>query len=145
MKDKPKLNRGFFISWIITFVFLYGVSYLWHGVLLNDLSRVNYSINLFLVFVAVIYFVIAFVLTFLTHFLIQFNKNKIKRGLFIGIPIGVFIYLVAFVFGISFYSDPTIDHIILDLTWQVVEQALGGIVAGVLLTISDMSASRQSI
>mgnify|MGYP000882955038 CR=1 FL=1 len=144
MKDKPKLDSGFFIPWIITFVFLYGISYLWHGVVLNDLSRVTYSLNLFLFFVAIIYFVIAFMLTFLTHFLVQFGKNTVRRGLLIGMPMGIFIYLIAFVFGISFYTNPTLSHILFDLCWQVVEQSLGGVVAGGLLSITAVLRSNRA-
>ena len=136
MKDLPKLDKGFFLSWILTFVFLYGISYLWHGVLLNDLSRVTYSIDFFLFLVGIVYFVISFVLTFLIHFLEQFGKNKVRRGLMIGMPMGIFIYLITFVFGISFYSNPTLNHILFDLSWQVIEQAIGGVVAGGLLSIT---------
>jgi len=143
MKEVPKLNKGFFLSWILTFVFLYGISYLWHGVLLNDLSRVNYSIDFFLLLVAIVYFVISFVLTFLIHFLEQFGKNKVRRGLMIGMPMGIFIYLITFVFGISFYSNPTLNHILFDLSWQVIEQALGGVVAGGLLSIATAVRSHN--
>ena len=136
MKEVPKLSKEFFLSWILTFVFLYGISYLWHGVLLNDLSRVNYSINFFLLLLAIVYFAISFVLTFLIHFLAQFGKNKVRRGLMIGMPMGIFIYLITFVFGISFYSNPTLNHILFDLSWQVIEQGLGGAVAGGLLSIT---------
>ncbi len=143
MKEVPKLNKGFFLSWILTFVFLYGISYLWHGVLLNDLSRVNYSIHFFLLLLAIVYFVISFVLTFLIHFLEQFGKNKVRRGLMIGMPMGIFIYLITFVFGISFYSNPKLNHILFDLSWQVIEQALGGVVAGRLLIIANSVRSHN--
>lgn len=136
MKEVPKLSKEFFLSWILTFVFLYGISYLWHGLLLNDLSRVNYSINFFLLLLAIVYFAISFVLTFLIHFLAQFGKNKVRRGLMIGMPMGIFIYLITFIFGISFYSNPTLNHILFDLSWQVIEQAIGGAVAGGLLSIT---------
>lgn len=144
MKNKVKLKKGFFVAWIITFIFLYGISYLWHGILLNDLSRVSYSINVFLMIVAVVYFVVAFFLTFLTHFLTQFGKNEVRRGILVGMPMGLFIYLIAFVFGISFYSNPTLGHIVLDLSWQVVEQGLGGFVAGGILSISAVVSSHKA-
>ena len=136
MKEVPKLSKEFFLSWILTFVFLYGISYLWHGVLLNDLSRVNYSINFFLLLLAIVYFAISFVLNLLIHFLEKFCKNKVRRGLMIGMPMVIFIYLITFVFGISFYSNPTLNHILFDLSWQVIEQGLGGAVAGGLLSIT---------
>ena len=70
------------------------------------------------------------------YFLAQFGKNKVRRGLMIGMPMGIFIYLITFIFGISFYSNPTLNHILFDLSWQVIEQAIGGAVAGGLLSIT---------
>ena len=94
--------------------------------------------------VAIVYFVISFMITFLTHFLVQFGKNKMRRGLMIGMPMGVFIYLIAFVFGISFYTNPTLNHILFDLSWQVIEQGLGGVVAGGLLSLSAAVSSNRA-
>ena len=144
MKNKPSLNGGFFAAWIISFLVLYAISYLWHGVFLNDLSRVTYPINFFLFFVAIVYFVIAFILTFLTQFLVQLGKNKVKRGIMIGLPMGLFIYLIAFVFGVSFYSNPTFAHIAFDACWQVIEQGFGGMVAGAILSVSEVFSSKRA-
>lgn len=144
MKNRLRLNSGFFISWIISFVFMYTISYLWHGVLLNDLRRVTYSLDFFLFLVAVVYFIVAFGLTLLTHLLTQLGKNKIKRGIMIGMPLGMFIYLIAFVFGVSFYTNPSISHILFDLSWQVIEQGLGGVVAGAVLSVSEAVSSRKA-
>jgi hypothetical protein len=142
--NKPKLNGGFFAAWIITFVVLYALSYTWHGIFLNDLSRVSYPINFFLFFTAVVYFIIAFILTFLTHFLHSLGKNKVKRGILIGMPMGLFIYLIAFVFGISFYSNPTLAHIAFDACWQVIEQGIGGLVVGAVLSLSEVTSSKRA-
>lgn len=123
---------------------LYAVSYTWHGIFLNDLSRVSYPKDFFLFFVAVVYFVIAFILTFLTHFLNQLVSNKSQRGALIGMPMGLFIYLIAFVFGISFYSNPSMKHILLDCSWQIIEQGIGGFVAGSILSISEVFSSKKA-
>lgn len=143
MTSKPDKHRigvdmGFFISWLITFIYLYGVSYTWHGVLLNDLSRVTYPIEMFLLFIAVVYFVISFGINLLI-LLFPYIQSKGLRGLVVGAPIGAFIYLIAFVFGISFYSNPTLTHILLDLTWQIIEQASAGFLAGSLLSFFAMA------
>lgn len=137
-KHKIGIDSGFFMSWLITFIFLYAISYTWHGVLLNDLSRVTYPIEMFLLFVAVVYFVVAFGLNLLI-LLFPYIENKALKGLTIGAAAGMFIYLIAFVFGISFYSNPTLSHILFDLSWQVVEQASAGFVAGGLLSMFAMA------
>ncbi|MCB0482192.1 MAG: hypothetical protein KDC83_12210 [Flavobacteriales bacterium] len=137
-KHKIGINSGFFISWLITFIYLYALSYTWHGVILNDLNRVTYPIELFLLFVAIVYFVVSFGINLLI-LLFPYIESKALKGLVIGAPVGVFIYLIAFVFGISFYSNPTLSHILFDLAWQVVEQSSAGFLAGGLLGIFAMA------
>ena len=138
-KLKLEFRMPFFLAWIFTFVILYALSYLWHGVILNDLSRISYPKNVFLLLVALVYFCISFALTFLTQVL-PFDYKLHFKGLLVGAPMGMFIYLIAFVFGISFYTNPTLAHILLDLGWQVFEGALGGIIAGGLLSFFGMIA-----
>lgn len=141
-KLKLELKMPFFMAWIFTFVFLYALSYLWHGVILNDLSRISYPKNFFLILVAAVYFCISFALTFLAQVL-PFDQKLHIKGLIVGAPVGLFIYLIAFVFGISFYSNPTLAHILFDLGWQVFEGAIGGIIAGGLLSFFGFIASER--
>lgn len=138
-KLRTEFRMPFFLAWILTFVFLYGLSYTWHGVILNDLSRVTYPTNVFLLMVGAVYFCISFVITFLAQVL-PFEKKMHIKGLMVGAPLGLFIYLIAFVFGISFYSNPTLVHVLFDLAWQTFEGAIGGIVSGSLLSFFAMVA-----
>jgi hypothetical protein len=128
-KERSLLQSGFFITWLITFVVMYGVSYLWHGVLLNDLSRISYPLHIFLLLVALVYFGISLAIVALTR-LLPHISNITLRGWLIGLSVGVFIYLIAFALGISFYANPTFKHILFDLVWQMVEGSMGGLVAG---------------
>ncbi len=132
----------FFTAWILTFVFLYGLSYTWHGIILNDLSRVSYPKDTFLLLVALVYFCISFGLTFLVQVL-PFGEKLSVKGLAVGAPMGTFIYLVAFVFGISFYSNPTMAHVAFDLGWQIFEEAIGGFVAGGLVSLFTFIAKER--
>lgn len=141
-KIKLQLGMPFFMAWIITFIFLYGLSYTWHGLILNDLSRVTYPKDTFLLLVAVVYFCISFALTFIAQVL-PFNTKMHLKGLAVGAPLGMFIYLVAFVFGISFYSNPTLAHILFDLGWQVFEESIGGMFAGGLLSFFTFVAKEN--
>jgi hypothetical protein len=133
-KEYGLLNSGILISWLLTFASMYLVSYLWHGVLLNDLSRISYPLHLFLFLVAIIYFGISLAIVALTY-LLPHISNIVLRGWLIGLCIGVFIYLIAFAFGVSFYTNPTLKHILFDLSWQVVEGSFGGLVAAWTLKI----------
>ncbi len=127
-------NKKFFISWIVSSIYMYGISFVWHGIILNDLARLTYTKNLFLLLAAIAYMGFGFALAVAINY-ININKTKISRGLIFGIPLGVFVYLIAFVFGISFNSRPNMMHVAMDLTWQVIEQGTGGLVAGLVFRL----------
>lgn len=124
----------FFASWIVSSIFMYGISYLWHGVILNDLARLTYPKDLFLMLAGLAYLGFGFALAVAISY-IHINKPKVLKGLIFGVPLGMFVYLVAFVFGISFNSSPKLVHVAMDVTWQVIEQGLGGVVAGLAYTV----------
>ena len=58
-----------------------------------------------------------------------------------GIALGFFIYLIAFVFGISFKGSGT-EHVIVDFIWQMIEQGIGG---GVIGFVYAMAKRRDRI
>lgn len=135
--NKLSINKGFFIAWILTFFILYSTSYIWHGIILNDLSRISYPKDVFFLLIATFYFVLSLILVFLIQVL-PLSMRKSYRGIVIGASLGVFIYLIAFVFGVSFYANPSLKHILFDVTWQVFEESFGGFLAGGLLMLMDL-------
>lgn len=99
-------------------------SYLWHGVILNDLIHVPKPYFLFYSLSLLVYAVIGFILTFVFNYLSMGIGLKMKGSL-MGMALGFFIYLIAFVFGVSFKGSGT-EHVVVDFIWQMVEQGLGG-------------------
>lgn len=139
-------TKRFFIAWIVSAVFMYGISYVWHGVVLNDLARLTYPKDVFLSLAALAYLCFGFALAIAIHF-IQIKKSKVTRGLLFGVPLGLFVYLIAFVFGISFNGSFKMNHVIMDVTWQVIEQGLGGVVGGFvysLIAFQERLAKQQA-
>lgn len=127
----------FLISWIVSGVIMFSLSYLWHGVFLNDFERLTYPRATFLTLSTIVYFGIALVLTALVSFL-EINKKPILKGFLIGMVLGFFIYLIAFVLGISFNSTPKFEYIALDVFWQIIEQAIGGLACGLVFDYFHM-------
>lgn len=113
--------------WGLSTLIMFGLSYLWHGVLLNDYVNIKYPLWLHLMLAGVVYLVIAFVLTYL-HQYTTVRHHKFK-GLLLGSILGFFIYLIAFVLGVS-YNPHSIEHTVVDFIWQMVEQGLGGMTIG---------------
>jgi hypothetical protein len=123
-------KRSFIQVWAIASVVMFLLSYLWHGVLLNDYVNIKYPIWLHLLMASIVYVVIGFILTYL-HQYTTVHKLKYK-GLVIGALLGFFIYLIAFVLGVS-YNPHSMEHTVVDFIWQMAEQGFGGMTVGVAL------------
>jgi len=118
-------TKKLFFAWITSAVVMFSLSYAWHGLLLNDFARITYQLNVFLLLMAITYFIIGLVLAIMCS-AIEVRKTPYYKGLMFGAFVGLFIYLIAFVFGVSFYSNPRMEHILLDFGWQMIEQSAGG-------------------
>ena len=133
-------TRSFFLCWIFSATIMFSLSYLWHGIFLNDLERLNYPKEIFLTGAIVVYLILGFLLT--KVFMIKFPKSIAKRpflrGIISGAMLGISSYLLALVIGVSFSSTLTLEYILFDLLWQAFEQTVGGIVvAMVYISIYD--------
>lgn len=120
---------------------MFSLSYLWHGIILNDFERLTYPKTTFLTLSTLVYLGISLALTALNTFL-DIKKKPIYKGIILGIVMGFFIYLVAFVLGISFNSTPKFEYIALDVSWQIFEQGIGGLACGFVF---DYFAMREKM
>lgn len=112
---------------------MFGASYLWHGVILTDFERMAYPKGIFLSVAALVYLLISFVVNkayemkFLSD---RFPKMILVKGLIAGAICGALMFMVTMVVGVSFSNTLTIGNILLDLSWQMVEQSIGGAAIG---------------
>jgi uncharacterized membrane protein YedE/YeeE len=122
----------FFISWIVAAIVMYLAFYCWHGVFLNDLSRLAFPKVLFLSLAAVVYFAISFVLyrVFESKFLSIYFHNPLVKGAVVGFGFGFMLFAVVTVLGISFTKDYNFTYLAVDCVWQIVEQIIGGLIFG---------------
>lgn len=125
----PKADLKFFVSWLVCSLAMFGLSYAWHGMVLNDLIRISYPVDIFLAILSVVYLGIGLFITVLTYALKKI-KDSFKYGIAVGAAAGVFIYAVAFILGVSFYTAVDFKMILFDLGWQTFEQAFGGLLCG---------------
>jgi hypothetical protein len=126
-----KLRKRYMIPWLYSSIFMFGLSYVWHGLILNDLSEVSYPLPLFFFLAAIVYSFMGLVMT-LTIIKTEISTKKWLNGVIIGSVVGFFLYLIAFVVGVSFSSNAALEHVILDITWQMIEQSFGGLLIGYL-------------
>lgn len=122
------------LGWILSSILMFTVSYVWHGVFLNDFERISYPFEIYLISAGVVYFVIGFLLSriFIAEFLDRYSEKAVPRGLLTGIGMGVIVFMSALVFGISFSSITDPVFLVMDFVWQVVEQTVGGLAVGLV-------------
>lgn len=120
-------NRRFFIGWIGAALIMYALFYVWHGILLNDLNKISFNKGLFLGFASLTYLFISFLIFKIFHFefLKRIFEATFQRALVAGIISGVALYAATLVLGISFSYHLSIKNILVDATWQVIEQCAG--------------------
>lgn len=120
---------------------MYILSYVWHGFILTDLQELRIPVSLYMVLAALVYLLIGLGLTFATHQAIMHDWISLKRGfpamaMLLGATLGFVVYLVVFILGVSF-AKHGVQHVVVDILWQMVEQALGGLMVS-LGIIYDM-------
>ncbi|HQV40234.1 MAG: hypothetical protein IPO60_02165 [Flavobacteriales bacterium] len=123
---------------------MYGISYVWHGLALTDISELKIDLSTYLVLSGLAYLVIGLGLVTLMHIGIGREWISLKSGfplkcMIAGACAGVVIYLVIFMSGLSFASHG-LQHVVVDALWQVFEQAIGGLMVSLGL-IYDMHRS----
>mgnify|MGYP001582006710 CR=1 FL=1 len=127
-------TKRFFLSWIVSSLVMFGMSYLWHGVFLNDLERISYPKEIFLTGSIITYLILGFLVTkiYMMKFPKQIARKPLVRGIISGALLGLSTYIVALVIGVSFNSTLTPQYILFDILWQTVEQTFGGITVGLI-------------
>jgi len=127
-----KYGRRFWVSCLTSALLMYGLSYVWHGIFLNDYKIMNFPQGVFLAAAAVVYLFIGALVTrlFLFKQLDSVSRHPLLRGPVAGALCGLLMFLLVLVVGITFSRQSSTEYLLLDLVWQVLEQTLGGFAVG---------------
>jgi hypothetical protein len=123
-------SKRFMFSWILSAIVMFVLSYMWHGLFLNDIKNLKYPVGIFLMSASVVYLVIGFVLVklFSSLTVVTLLRHFFIRGLVVGAASGLLLYMMALVLGVTFTKSVILTSIIVDVPWQIFEQIAGGIV-----------------
>ena len=69
---------------------------------------------------------------FLLPFFDKISRHPLLRGPAVGFACGVLVYIIATVVHVTFNKDMYLKYLLLDITWQGIEQAFGGFVVGLV-------------
>ena len=135
------LRRHILFPWLLSSSVMYGLSYVWHGLILNDLADLRIPMTLYFILAAVVYLVLGLGLTIGVHKAIQYEWVSLKGafpfvGMLMASVVGFCVYLVIFVLGMSFAKSGAV-HVVVDALWQMMDQAVGGLMVS-LGIIFDM-------
>lgn len=130
---KSMLTKRFFISWIVSGIAMFSLSYLWHGLFLNDFAQMNYPKQVFFVIAILVYLIISagIAIVYSHPKLDIYKKQPLQKGLIIGAAFGFALYMITLVIGVSFTRTMTMGNIMLDCLWQMIEQSFGGAIVGI--------------
>lgn len=127
-------TKRFLISWIVSALVMFGASYVWHGIILTDFSRLSYPKEIFLVAASLVYLLIGFLLNkaYEAPYLEKYKTKPVAKGAIVGSAVGFMCFLVSMVVGISFSTGLNLENLVLDISWQMIEQCIGGCVIGLV-------------
>lgn len=125
-------SSRFYISWLASAILMYVSFVVWHGFFLNDLSYITFSKPLFFSLAGFVYLVISYVLYRIYEAKIfdRYFYSAVLRGVTAGFIIGVILFAIIAVLGISFTKHVNTTYLLADCLWQIAEQTLGGVVIG---------------
>lgn len=121
------------ISTLLAAAVMMVLSYMWHGIILNDFKNISLPFHLFIVLSTLVYFLISLVINVIL-FKIDFQSNLTTKRMLTGGLVGFSIYLIVFTLGMS-YVERGMKHIISDFGWQMFEQGIGALVVDFCLHI----------
>ena len=129
------MTKKFILSWIYSSVTMFFLSYIWHGVILSDFyARLDIKKKTFVLIAILTYLALGFIMSKIILrsrlFDKRYNRRPILKGIIIGVLCGLVFFILSNVFGVSFGTASVMKNLIFDLSWQMIEQAAGGLVIG---------------
>lgn len=136
-----QLRRFILLPWLLSSAVMFGLSYVWHGLVLSDLEDLKIPLALYFVLAILVYLVLGLGLTIAAHKAVQYEFISLKKAfpfmvMLMAAATGFFVYIVVYVLGMSFMKSEGV-HVVIDVLWQMVEQGLGGLMVS-LGMIYDM-------
>ncbi|MFZ1688917.1 MAG: hypothetical protein WAU70_15950 [Flavobacteriales bacterium] len=124
-------RRRFLASWLPSTIVMFGLSYVWHGIALRDLTELRIPLTLYFILAALVYLVIGLVLAIGIDKAIVYKVITLQTGfpfkaMGLGALVGFVVYLMVFILGMSF-AKHSVVHVVVDVLWQMLEQSLGGL------------------
>jgi hypothetical protein len=107
---------------------MFALFFYWHGVFLNDFIRIQFPISWFIVFAAITYLILGFGMSVLLDSRLFFKIHSFWiKTLLTGLVSGLCLFMAATVVHISLTKDLSANHMLIDLSWQIFEQTMGGL------------------
>lgn len=135
-EEGHKIYHGLLLPVLLSSGIMFFASYIWHAAVLNDLADLGVHKAHYLLMSALGYVFMAVLLTFLARYLIDSGiidrkDPPISHIMFMGLLVGVALGVAVHAMSLPFRGRFDAMHMLVDLGWQIAEQGLGGVFAGV--------------
>lgn len=120
---------------------MFGLSYFWHGVFLNDYQLFmdnhqpgSFQLIVYIGAAAIAYLFIGFLVgkAFQLKFFDKISEHPLLRGPAAGFACGLLVYVISIVVQINLTRGLEAKSMFLDFVWQGIEQSVGGFVVGLV-------------
>jgi hypothetical protein len=123
--------KSFLLAWLSAFVICLGLGYLWHNQIMVNFYSEHFerqpNPDVSVGITAVVYLILTFLMT-LIYAVWNKGKKPLMEGLLLGIIVGVLWSLPSPLMDMAFGVGITLDGILFDTAWQVIEEGIGGVV-----------------
>lgn len=142
--QKMPVGKRFLIGWIISSVVMFGLSYLWHGVFLNDYQLFidnhrpgSVQLMVYIGAAVIAYLFIGFLVSkaFLLKYFDKISHHPLLRGPAAGFACGLLVYIISIVVQFNITGPFDAKSVFLDFVWQGIEQSIGGFVVGIVYMV----------
>jgi hypothetical protein len=140
--------RTFLLPALLSGAGMFTLSYIWHATVLNDLKELGDDFGLYLLFNITGNLLLGLLLATLQLGLLRFEwidtkENPVPKMLMAGMFIGMMLGCVVLALSLPLKGRVDAAHVWLDLSWQIVEQGAGGLLAAFGLFIDRVNANLE--
>lgn len=125
----------FIIAGILSALVMFALSFVLHGLVLNDLEKLSGGDNTKLyAIMGAVYLVAGVAITILLG-KIRFTKGVLWKSLGFGVLFGSLVCVTCYTFNLAWFDSIEKMHLLTNLGWQVLEQGMGSLISGFILYV----------
>ncbi len=124
--------RRLSVSLVLVTTTMFVLSYIWHGVILNDFYRLGHQESKVIFLIILVYLIIGFIIVKVVERKPpkrRYKNERLMNGMLVGGICGISFFIISTVSGFTLNTGTGVKNMLVNILWQIVEQGAGGIAA----------------